>query len=116
MKYVWGWCTDRGMFVSGLIGFYIIFRAIKYVTGVVWNGLQLYKTVGCGLPFLASLWNKLTIWVMHRHQLNKTSQMESSEPPSEHIEHIKEDVEISTSRVNLYLELNSAKHWKDVNF
>ncbi|KAG5871273.1 hypothetical protein JTB14_024343 [Gonioctena quinquepunctata] len=67
IRQVWGWFTDLGLFMSGLMGFYAIFRIIKYGIGVILNGIQLYQTLGCGVMILASLWNNLTMWVTHRH-------------------------------------------------
>ncbi|KAG5879422.1 hypothetical protein JTB14_026513 [Gonioctena quinquepunctata] len=67
IRQVWGWFTDLGLFMSGLMGFYAIFRIVKYGRGVILNGIQLYQTLGCGVMILASLWNNFTMWVTHRH-------------------------------------------------
>ncbi|KAG5866789.1 hypothetical protein JTB14_028218 [Gonioctena quinquepunctata] len=67
IRQVWGWFTDLGLFMSGLMGFYAIFRIVKYGIGVILNGIQLYQTLECGVMILASLWNNLTMWVTHRH-------------------------------------------------
>lgn len=120
MKHLWGWFTDIGMFVSGLIGFYVIFRAVKYIIGVVINSLQLYKTVGCSLTLLASLWNTLTMWVMHRHQLERMKQPSADTNDRERSSDYantdnKEDVETSAARVTSYPNLNAAKHWTETN-
>ncbi|KAG5888197.1 hypothetical protein JTB14_036209 [Gonioctena quinquepunctata] len=53
MKQLWGWFTDIGIFMSGLIGFYTVYKTLKYSIGVALNGLHLYKTVG--------LWHYATI-------------------------------------------------------
>lgn len=68
LQYIWGWFTDIGMFMSGVIGFYVIFKALKYFLNVILNGLAIYKTVGCGFILLASIWNTLAVWLVHRHQ------------------------------------------------
>lgn len=70
LQYVWGWFTDIGMFFSGLIGVYVIIKLIKYVANTTLNGIAIYKTLGCGLTLLASLWNTLTIWFIHKHHTN----------------------------------------------
>ncbi|KAG5863605.1 hypothetical protein JTB14_014317 [Gonioctena quinquepunctata] len=46
MRQVWGWFTDLRLFMSGLMGFYAIFRIVKYGIGVILNGIQLYQTLG----------------------------------------------------------------------
>jgi hypothetical protein len=81
MRQLWGWFTDLGIFISGMIGFYIIFRVCKYVFGVVLNALQLYQTVGGGIQMLACLWNTLTMWVIH--QQRRKDAKEQDEDPKE---------------------------------
>lgn len=94
-KQVWGWFTDIGLFMSGIMGFVLIFRLIKYIIGVTLNGITLYKTVGCGLLLLASLWNTLTLWIVHKQKSvdkkndieegigeEKTATQTSPQPPS----------------------------------
>lgn len=68
LQYIWGWFTDIGMFMSGLIGVYAAFKTLKYLLGVIINGLAIYKTVGCGLQLLASIWNTLAVWIVHKYQ------------------------------------------------
>lgn len=74
IKQMWGWFSDLGVFMSGLIGFYFIFRIIKYILGVIINGFHLYRTIGGGFAMLACLWNSLTMWVIHYYY------MKNSEP------------------------------------
>ncbi|KAG5876818.1 hypothetical protein JTB14_014148 [Gonioctena quinquepunctata] len=66
IKQLWGWFTDIGIFMSGLIGFYTVYKTLKYANGVALNGFHLYETVGCGIMLLASLWGTLTVWVTYR--------------------------------------------------
>lgn len=68
LEKVWGWFTDIGIFFSGIMGFYIVCRGIKYVIGVFINGFHLYKLVGLSFTLLASFWSTLTMWVVHNHK------------------------------------------------
>ncbi|KAG5872119.1 hypothetical protein JTB14_013439 [Gonioctena quinquepunctata] len=71
MKQLWGWFTDIGIFMSGLIGFYTVHKTLKYAIGVALNVFHLYKTVG--IMLLASLWDTLTMWVTYRqHESGRT--------------------------------------------
>lgn len=68
---IWGWFTDIGLFFSSVIGFYVILKIIKYLINTVLNGLAIYKTFGCGITLIASVWNTLTLWLVHRKMANK---------------------------------------------
>lgn len=68
LRQIYGWFTDIGIFMSSLIGVYVIFRAIKYSIGVILNGLHLYQVAGCSISLIASLWNTLAVWVIQRQQ------------------------------------------------
>lgn len=37
VRQVWGWFTDMGLFMKGLMRLYAIFRMIKYSIGVILN-------------------------------------------------------------------------------
>ncbi|XP_074035285.1 uncharacterized protein [Leptinotarsa decemlineata] len=80
MKQLWGWFSDVGMFMSGLIGFYYIFRVVKYTIGVTLNGVHLYQTIGCGISLLASLWNTLTWWIIQRERPREAQPDEPTTP------------------------------------
>lgn len=73
MSHIWGWFTDIGLIMSTFIGFYVIFKTIKYVIGVILNGMALYETLGCGVTILASFWNSLSWLLLHKHRKYKTS-------------------------------------------
>lgn len=80
LQKVWGWFTDIGIFFSGLMGVYIICRGVKYLIGVVINGVHLYKLVGFSFTLLASLWNTLTMWVVHKHNHSNQSTFTTEQP------------------------------------
>ncbi|XP_031337381.1 uncharacterized protein LOC116166512 [Photinus pyralis] len=61
---IYGWFATFGQFFSGIIGIYIVIRIIKYVFGVMLNGLTIYKTFGFGIQLIASVWNTLTLWLV----------------------------------------------------
>lgn len=76
LQYVWGWFTDIGMVMSGAIGVYVVLKAIKYLIGVVINGVAIYQTLGCGVSLIASLWNTLAVWLVHRHHTRRANQVD----------------------------------------
>lgn len=78
IKQLYGWFSEVGTFVSGMIGFYAIFKLAKYVIGVTINGLQLYRAVGCGFTLIASVWNVLTFWVVQNQRA-----AQANRPPNE---------------------------------
>ncbi|KAG5862390.1 hypothetical protein JTB14_015634 [Gonioctena quinquepunctata] len=101
MKQLWGWFTDIGIFMSGLIG-------------VALNGFHLYKTVGCGIMLLASLWDNLTMWVTYRQHASGRTDSQSE------IRKVQIDPEINEtvkdeplSTKNIYLNLPKVSHWTD---
>ncbi|CAG9814156.1 unnamed protein product [Phaedon cochleariae] len=79
MQQIWGWFTDLGLFMSGLMGFYAIFRMLKYAIGVILNGFHIYQTMGCRVVILASLWNTLTMWVTRSYPSNLTTAATNAE-------------------------------------
>ncbi|XP_045470212.1 uncharacterized protein LOC123677619 [Harmonia axyridis] len=106
IRQIWGWFTDLGIFMSGLMGFYAIFRMIKYGLGVLLNGLHLYKLFGCGIMILASFWNTLSVFVTNRHHARQENLRNNQEPNEE----ILDSPPIST----LYPSLAaSAPHWTE---
>lgn len=113
---VWGWFTDVGMVMSGFIGFYVILRILKYIIGVVLNGFALYKTVGCGIAVLASLWNTLAMLILHKH--NKAAaktdvEAQTNDEQDEQATTINQSQStINQSTFSLYPNV-SAPHWTD---
>lgn len=81
LKYVWGWFTDIGMVMSGVIGIYVVVKAIKYTLNVIINGMAIYKAVGCGVTLVASLWNTLAVWVVSNHHNRKVPPEEAIDVP-----------------------------------
>ena len=77
IKHLWGWFSDIGTVVSGFLGFYLIFRMLKYGVTIALNAFQLYKIFGCGFQLLASLWNYLTIIVMYQSARSPKADSES---------------------------------------
>lgn len=82
---VWGWFTDVGIFMSGIIGFYVIWIFIKYVFEIVINGFAIYKTFGCGLFIIASVWSTLTMWVISTYK-RQTKPKQDAEQPLQTVE------------------------------
>lgn len=116
MREMWGWFSEIGIFMSGLIGVYTIFCALKYVVGVLINGLHLYQTVGGGLALLACLWDTLTRWVIHRHQWKQTRAAKDSTPGSVELKTVVSDSsernEGETSG-RVYPAVPAAPHWTE---
>ncbi|KAJ8980826.1 hypothetical protein NQ317_018406 [Molorchus minor] len=115
MKEMWGWFTDLGIFISGLTGFYFIFRIVKYLFGVAINGLHLYQTVGGGIALLACLWNTLTMWVIHRHHMEEGRASKDVANEREElgtIASVSEGVAKEQSAV-VYPDLNTVTHWTE---
>ncbi|KAJ8983626.1 hypothetical protein NQ317_004264 [Molorchus minor] len=115
MKEMWGWFTDLGIFISGLTGFYFIFRIVKYLFGVAINGLHLYQTVGGGIALLACLWNTLTMWVIHRHHMEEgraSRDVVNEREELETIASVSESVAKEQSAV-VYPDLNAVSHWTE---
>lgn len=83
IKQLYGWFSGIGTFISGLIGFYAVFKLIKYVVGVTINGMQIYKAAGCGFALLASVWNVLTFWLVQGHQQGVNRNVDKSEEMTE---------------------------------
>lgn len=73
LQYVWGWFTDIGMVMSGVVGIYVVWKMVKYTLDVLIHGLAIYKAAGCGIAILASLWDTLAIWVINRHHHQQAS-------------------------------------------
>ncbi|XP_074041555.1 uncharacterized protein [Leptinotarsa decemlineata] len=104
---IWGWFTNIGIFMSGLMGFYAIFRVVKYILGVVLNGFHLYQTLGCGVMILASFWNTPTVWVFHRSQAAKAAKQADPEAPEK-------DHELEqTPPFIIYPRMSSFAHWTE---
>lgn len=120
MKQIWGWFTDLGMFMSGMIGFYVIFRIIKYIIGVVINGLHIYQTVGRGFALLACFWNTLTMWVVHKHSREQKKdsdpeQLRERGPESRPSASFEEDASASkvTAPPSKVYPTVPARHWTE---
>lgn len=98
-RQIWGWFTDFGLFISGLLGFHVIFRVLKYVIGSTLNGIQLYQAVGCGFGLIACVWNTLTMWVLNRHSRADTSKTPDSSAAPEQVPEVRVSMPV-TGAVN----------------
>ncbi|KAF2884256.1 hypothetical protein ILUMI_21908 [Ignelater luminosus] len=120
LQYIWGWFTDTGMVMSGLIGFYTIFKIIKYILGTLVNGLAIYRTAGCGLALIASVWNTLAMWIVdyYRSQVQQLNddpeqnieELSSSQPLEQPAATTSTHVSKSLAEVRLYPVVS---HWTE---
>lgn len=112
-RQLWGWFSDVGVFMSGLIGFYMIFRVLKYGISVVINGLHLYQTIGCGIALMASLWNTLTFWVVQRQQKRSTESQDDKEEAVTTVEVSQPQGTATTLKVYPVLPVKDNQHWTE---
>jgi len=68
---VWNVFSDFGLFSSGCIVAYLVFRTIKYFIGVMLNAMALYKAMGPNPVLAASVWTTLTNLILHREQMKR---------------------------------------------
>lgn len=68
LKRLWGWMEDIGVFTSGCLGIYFIYRIAKSIIEVVINGIAIQKEHGWTWHLLASVWDTMTLWIIHRAQ------------------------------------------------
>ncbi|KAG5876549.1 hypothetical protein JTB14_021455 [Gonioctena quinquepunctata] len=62
IRQVWRWFTDSDFSKSELMGFYAIFKIIKYGIGVILHGIHLYQTL---------IWLKFYILTMKRNEIKQ---------------------------------------------
>ncbi|CAG9814155.1 unnamed protein product [Phaedon cochleariae] len=106
MQQIWGWFTDLELFMSGLMGFYAIFRMLKYAIGVILNGFHIYQTMGCRVVILASLWNTLTMWVIRSYPSNLTTAATNAEGTNfERLEEVRTP--------SIYPCVSTSPHWTE---
>ncbi|CAH1115810.1 unnamed protein product [Psylliodes chrysocephalus] len=102
MKQLWGWFSEIGTFMSGLIGFYVIFRMIHYAGSVILNSMRIYQTLGCGVQLIASIGTAMTSWVLHRNQYRQTK----------HEDDDKQTMEMQSMEQGLSQQMDQ-KHWTE---
>lgn len=102
INHIWGWFSELGTVVSGLIGFYFVYKILHYLCGVIINSLRIYQTIGCGIAIFAGIWSSLTAWVLHKNDRKKKSK--------EEIELTQQDEE-NAQEVNA--QSSSNVHWTD---
>lgn len=108
---VWGWFTDIGIFFSGIMGFYVICRGLKYIIEVFINGFHLYKLVGFSFTLLASLWSTLTMWVVHHHEKQSASSKDGiCRQPDPEILTEEQPLALASNSTGLYPEIS---HWTE---
>lgn len=121
-KQLWGYFSDVGMFFSGILGFYLIFRAVKYGISVLMNAFQLYKLFGCGFQLLASLWNYMSLILLYREGRKNERKCAAEQSVKEVSEteiasgtEVVSEVIVSTPPESggLYPQLPKNSHWTD---
>ena len=63
---MWGWFKWIGSWTSGILGIYFIIRFAKIVIEVIINAIAIQKEHGWSIKILASFWDTLTMWLLHR--------------------------------------------------
>ena len=73
---MWGWFRCIGTWTSGLIGIYCIIRFIKILIEILINAIAIQKEHGWSLKILASFWDTMTIWLLHKkHKKDVSSRL-----------------------------------------
>lgn len=67
---VWKFLSAFGNFSAGLIGLYMVGRAIKFICDTFIHGKLLYEIYGFSILLVGSIWDSLTTYLMHRGQSN----------------------------------------------
>jgi len=87
---VWNIFFDFGMFSSGCIGAYLVFRIVKYFIGILLNAMALYRAMGPNPVLAASVWTTLTNLILHRQQMRRAAprvddlpELEAVPPPEQ---------------------------------
>nr|WAS28129.1 MAG: putative glycoprotein [Chuviridae sp.] len=61
---MWGYFSVLGTTISGLLGFYFLFRILKFVLEVFINALDIHKQLGWSWKMVACVWNTLTRFML----------------------------------------------------
>lgn len=77
IRKLYGCFSVIGEWTSGLLGIYFIFRIVKFVVEAFMNAVALHKLHGCSLHLIASFWDTLTLFILHKKQRDSSSQSDS---------------------------------------
>lgn len=81
---VTGWAVGLGQFSSMIIGFWMMWKIIKFVIDTVIHGRLLYDIYGLGWQLCAALWDSLTTYLAHRAtNVSQTPDIETPTPRDE---------------------------------
>lgn len=80
---IWGWFTNFGTFISGIMGIFIVFRIIKWAFDTLLNGISLYKVYGISFTLFASIWDSLTLCLLSRYEPKTRSETTGVTSPQE---------------------------------
>ncbi|AUW34383.1 G [Blacklegged tick chuvirus 2] len=83
---MWGYFSVLGSTISGLLGFYFLFRILKFTLEVVINAFDLQRKLGWSWKMLACLWNTLTRFVLSGTEHRRLSEPEPEAIPLTEIE------------------------------
>lgn len=64
---MWHWFTLIGTVTSGLMGFYMIGKGIKFMIDTVIHGFLLYEIFGVSLKLMGALLDSITMYFIHKH-------------------------------------------------
>ncbi|KAJ3639209.1 hypothetical protein Zmor_004078 [Zophobas morio] len=85
---MWGWFRCIGTWTSGLIGIYCIIRFIKILIEILINAIAIQKEHGWSLKILASFWDTMTIWLLHKkHKKDVSSRLHRTLGPLNETNH-----------------------------
>ena len=74
----WGKFISFGTFSAGLLGFFLVFRLIKFVIDSALQGYALYLIYGFSVYILAAFWDSLTQLLLHLgHEINNYGNQEN---------------------------------------
>lgn len=70
---------DLGQFVSGCIGIFVIFKAVKFVLNLMFNTYLLNETFGCSFLQLFAWWDSVTHYLIYNHAAKKKESEKNTE-------------------------------------
>nr|QPL15388.1 glycoprotein [Neuropteran chu-related virus OKIAV150] len=70
---LWGWFTVFGNISAGVFGVLLILRIIKWLIDTIIHGTALYELYGMSVWLLGSIWDSLTVCLIHRATQKSTS-------------------------------------------
>lgn len=71
---VTSWFTLFGTYTSGVIGIFLIARAVKFIVDTVVHGLVLYDLFGWSVKLIVAVWDSVTAFFIHKERQRREAQ------------------------------------------